>query len=305
MCKRPRCKGGRVPNTPACLPHLSISMRAYAAMDSPPCCSLARDTRRTARYRLSTWRCRARSERRGAAGWTCAGPHQRCGRRWQRWRRRSAVLVQCLGVPLHPGHPDRWGSRRRRTCRPESLGPRAAAMSTAAGCRAGAGCWVCAGRSRELANSDTDDSGEHGRQASGSLSFFACGAVSNSRNAASGSSCRLSPCSHLSLFVSSFVSAAEAPAAAHRRHEDSKNCRGGPLRASCPFLAIRRCLGLVPTACGRPKPCSPPLASLVQDIYEDFKQRRSGLLLALVDGACWLRARGTAARRGLGEAGNQ
>jgi hypothetical protein len=274
-------------------------------MDSPPCCSLARDTRRTARYRLSTWRCRARSERRGAAGWTCAGPHQRCGRRWQRWRRRSAVLVQCLGAPLHPGHPDRWGSRRRRTCRPESLGPRAAAMSTAAGCRAGAGCWVCTGRSGELAKSDTDDSGEHGRQASGSLSFLhvARFPIREARHQARLADCHPAPTRQY-LFPS-FVSAAEAPAAAHRRHEDSKNCGGGPLRASRPFLAICGWLGLVPTACGRPKPCSPPLASLVQDIYEDFKQRRSGLLLALVDGACWLRARGTAARRGLGEAGNQ
>jgi hypothetical protein len=95
-----------------------------------------------------------------------------------------------------------------------------------------------------------------------------------------------------------------APEAAHRRHEDSKNRGGGPLRASRPFLAICRWLGLVSTACRCPKPRSPPLASLVQDIYEDFKQRRSGLLLALVDGACWLRARGTAARRGLGQRDN-
>ena len=38
-----------------------------------------------------------------------------------------------------------------------------------------------------------------------------------------------------------------------------------------------------------PVVASKPVPSPVQDIYEDFKQRRSGLLLALVDGAFWLR----------------
>lgn len=47
------------PAMPHCL-HLSSSWRAYEAIDSPPACSLARETRSTLRYRLSTWRCKER-----------------------------------------------------------------------------------------------------------------------------------------------------------------------------------------------------------------------------------------------------
>ena len=110
--------------------------------------------------------------------------------------------------------------------------------------------------SRKLVNSDGDNGGEQGSRAR--RAFFACLRVFQFAKRGIWASCGPSPASHPHHLIPSFVSAAEAPAAAHRRHEDSKNCRGGPLRASRPLLAILGYLGLAPNACWCPKRRSPP-----------------------------------------------